>query len=49
MARHPADNRFYEDYVELCQRYRDMNLPEMLRWAEKGKARCLKEKRFRPS
>ena len=47
MARHAADYRTYEDFVELCDRYRTEGLTEMLRYAEKGKARCLKEKRFR--
>lgn len=49
MARHASDNRYYEDFVELCARYRTMNLPVLLKAAEAGKARCLKEKRFRPA
>lgn len=47
MARHPIDTKTYEDYCELVQRYRDMNLPEMLKWAEKKRDQCQKEKRFR--
>ena len=47
MARHAADYRTYEDFVELCERYQALGLTELLKYAEKGKARCLKEKRFR--
>lgn len=48
MARHAADNRYYEDFQEAAARYRAQGLSEMLKVAEKGMARCLKEKRFRP-
>jgi hypothetical protein len=47
MARQPADFKTYEDYVELCQRYREMGLTEMLRWAEKKRDQCQREKRYR--
>lgn len=46
--RHAADTRYYEDYVELCNRYKEMGLTEMLKHAERKKAQCLKERRFRP-
>jgi hypothetical protein len=47
MARHAADFKTYEDYVELCERYRGMNLTDMLKWAERKRDQCYKEKRFR--
>lgn len=47
MARHAADFRTYEDFAELATRYRSEGLTELLKYAEKGMARCLKEKRFR--
>ena len=47
MARHAADYRTYEDFAELCVRYREQGLTELLKYAEKKKAQCLKEKRFR--
>ena len=48
MARHAADHRYYEDFVELCTRYREQGLTEMLKYAEQKRDKCLKEKRFRP-
>jgi hypothetical protein len=49
MARHAADFRYYEDFAELAQRYREQGLTELLKYAEKGMERCRKEKYYRPT
>jgi hypothetical protein len=45
--RHPADTLTYEDWLERVADYRERNLLEMLKYAEKKAAQALKAGRRR--